>query len=403
MPYTGKRYYLDLALNAERKLTRDHMLPDGVPASAEALVGNGNVINSHETCDISDYTWTLEQFLLTTGEVRWADKIEKAVFNAGPGAVTKDFRSLQYFSSVNQVIATGRSNHNEFFHGSTWMAFRPTHETECCAGNVHRFMPNYVAHMWIRGKTALLPPRSTDLRPQHSNCRTANNAVSYSKPHTRSTGEIEFSFGLKNRTNISFLLRIPTWCRDAKIYVNGKLWRDACPAGTFVTLRRKFRNGDRIRLCLGMQPAMNTVPGQGIYVQRGPLLFSYPVPQRKTADRTVYANMNGKVPGNPEFECWNIEPAGSWNYALCSDPVIPLKVVRTKSAATGSYPFDPKHTPVKISVPVKQIDWELEKGRYTPRLPTKGIACAVSDCIEYLELIPYGCTELRLTVFPQCN
>lgn len=28
--YTGKRYYLDLALNAERKLTRDHMLPDGV-------------------------------------------------------------------------------------------------------------------------------------------------------------------------------------------------------------------------------------------------------------------------------------------------------------------------------------------------------------------------------------
>ena len=152
-----------------------------------------------------------------------------------------------------------------------------------------------------------------------------------------------------------------------------------------------------------MQPVMNTVPGQGIYVQRGPLLFSYPVPQRKTADRTVYANMNGKVPGNPEFECWNIEPAGSWNYALCSDPVIPLKVVRTKSAATGSYPFDPKHTPVKISVPVKQIDWELEKGRYTPRLPTKGIACAVSDCIEYLELIPYGCTELRLTVFPQCN
>ena len=57
--YTGKRYYLDLALNAERKLTRDHMLPDGVPASAEALVGNGDVINSHETCDISDYTWTL--------------------------------------------------------------------------------------------------------------------------------------------------------------------------------------------------------------------------------------------------------------------------------------------------------------------------------------------------------
>ena len=235
--------------------------------------------------------------------------------------------------------------------------------------------------------------------------RMAHAVNPYGDGHAceRIADAIEFSFGLKNRTKISFLLRIPTWCRDAKIYVNGKLWRDACPAGTFVTLRRKFRNGDRIRLCLSMQPVMNTVPGQGIYVQRGPLLFSYPVPQRKTADRTVYANMNGKVPGNPEFECWNIEPAGSWNYALCSDPVIPLKVIRTKPAAAGSYPFDPEHTPVKISVPVKPIDWELEKGRYTPRLPAEGIARAVSDRIEYLELIPYGCTELRLTVFPQCN
>ena len=39
----------------------------------------------------------------------------------------------------------------------------------------------------------------------------------------------------------------------------------------------------------------------------------------------------------------------------------PLKVIRTKPAAAGSYPFDPEHTPVKISVPVKPIDWELEK------------------------------------------
>lgn len=264
-------------------------------------------------------------------------------------------------------------------------------------------MPNYVAHMWLRGKDGSIaaalygPSAATFDLPNGRQCHIAQRT---SYPFD---GEIEFSFGLKERTDIPFLLRIPAWCRDAKIYVNGKLWRDACPAGTFVTLRRKFKNGDRIRLCLGMQPVMNTVPGQGIYVQRGPLLFSYPVPQRKTADRTVYANMNGKVPGNPEFECWSIEPAGPWNYALCSDPVIPLKVIRTKPAAAGSYPFDPEHTPVKISVPVKPIDWELEKGRYTPRLPAEGIARAVSDRIEYLELIPYGCTELRLTVFPQCN
>lgn len=55
---------------------------------------------------------------------------------------------------------------------------------------------------------------------------------------------------------------------------------------------------------------------------------------------------------------------------------------------------------MKVRVPVKRIDWMLEEGRYTPRLPEGGKVRAISDDIEYLELIPYGCTELRLTVFP---
>ena len=396
--YTGKQRYLDLALNAERKLTRDHMLPDGVPASAEALVGNENVINSHETCDISDYSWTLEQFLLTTGDARWADKIEKAVFNAGAGAVTKDFRALQYFSSVNQVIATGRSNHNDFFHGSTWMAFRPTHQTECCSGNVHRFMPNYVTYMWLRGNdgaiaAALYGPSVGEFElPDGRTCRIEQRTA---YPFD---GEIEFVFSMKGKAEIPFQLRIPGWCDDASIRINGKSWKGECPKGSFVTIRRKFRDGDRIRLHLGMEPVVTPLPGQGVYIQRGPLVFSYAVPQRKTEDTTVYANMNGKVPANPEFKCWSIEPAGAWNYALCAGAK--PEVILPEGIDAGSYPFDAEQAPVKIRVPVKRIDWTLEEERYTPRLPEGGKARAISDKTEYLDLIPYGCTELRLTVFP---
>ena len=398
--YTGEHRYLELAVNAERKLTRDHMLPDGVPASAEALVGNENIINSHETCDITDYTWTLEQFLLTTGDVAWADKIEKAVFNAGPGAVTKDFRALQYFSSVNQVIATGRSNHNAFFHGSTWMAYRPTHETECCSGNVHRFMPNYVTYMWLRRKDGAIaaalygPSCGTFDLPDGKTCRI--------EQHTEYPfeGEIEFRFFLDGKAEIPFLLRIPDWCDDARISVNGKPWKLPATHGTFVTIRRNFRNGDRIRLSLAMKPHLTSIPGQGVYLQRGPLVFSYAVPQHKTEDQTVYANMNGKTPANPAFKCWSIEPAGAWNYALCTDsPMLP-EVIHPQEAKPGSYPFEAEQTPVKIRVPAKKIRWELEEERYTPRLPEGGVAQPISDTVEYLDLIPYGCTELRLTVFP---
>ena len=57
--YNGEKYYLDAAVNAYNVMERNHMLPDGVHASAEPLIGNGNIINNHETCDISDLTWTL--------------------------------------------------------------------------------------------------------------------------------------------------------------------------------------------------------------------------------------------------------------------------------------------------------------------------------------------------------
>jgi DUF1680 family protein len=73
-----------------KKLDRDHMLPDGVPSSSEFLAGK-NPLNSHETCDITDYTWAMGYLLMATGDAQWADHIEKAVFNAGPGAVSKRF------------------------------------------------------------------------------------------------------------------------------------------------------------------------------------------------------------------------------------------------------------------------------------------------------------------------
>lgn len=146
-----------------------------------------------------------DQILTVTGDAKWADKIERAVFNAGPGAITKDFKSLQYFSSVNQVIATGNSNHNEFFHGSTWMAFRPTHETECCSGNVHRFMPDYTAYTWLRGNhdeitAALYAPTTYRFKTKDAVDCTIEEKTLY--PFD---GLIDFKFSLSAATTLSFV------------------------------------------------------------------------------------------------------------------------------------------------------------------------------------------------------
>ena len=65
--YTGEQKYLDAAVRADEKLLRHHLLPDGVPSSNEHLDGN-DPLTSHETCDITDYTWSLGYYLMTTGD-----------------------------------------------------------------------------------------------------------------------------------------------------------------------------------------------------------------------------------------------------------------------------------------------------------------------------------------------
>ena len=383
---TRDHYFLDLALTAAERLEAEDMLPDGVYSSAEWLKGR-DILHSHETCDIVDYTWTLGHFLRVTGDARWADRLEQAVFNAGLGAITKDFKAIQYFSSVNQFIATGTSNHNEFFHGKTWMAYRPVHETECCIGNIHRLLPDYVARMWLKGKDGEVVAALYGPGDYAFDAGVIHEETAYP------FGEgITFRFEMPKRAKRAFRFRIPGWCRGAEILVNGeKQVLDATP-GTFVTLDRIWRDGDVVALRLPMPLTVKTVQessgARGTYVEAGPLLYCFPIRERWEEDRTDYPSMRGKHSENPSFRSWNITPNGPWNFALAGTPAY-----GTLADRGLDQPFR------TVTVPARRIDWALEEGRYTPDLPVS--PKPVTEKPETLTLIPYGLTQLRLTVFPE--
>lgn len=148
--YTGEEKYLKASVNAYKKIDRDQMLVDGIHSSTERLKGR-NPDDGHETCDIADYTWSIGHLFLIIGSVEYADKIERACFNAAPGAVGPYFKSLQYFSFPNQVIAASNSNHTGKNIRTPIVAFQPHHYPECCSGNVNRVMPNYIVRMWAKG------------------------------------------------------------------------------------------------------------------------------------------------------------------------------------------------------------------------------------------------------------
>lgn len=398
--YTGNEEYLRLAMKAERQLERNHLLPDGLFTSAEYTLGN-DIDIAHETCNITDYTWSLGYFLQATGQGEWADRIERIIFNAGLGSVTKDFHSLQYFSSVNQILATGSSDNNEFKRGSTWMAYRPTHETECCAGNVSRYMPNFASRLWMRdadGKglvAAMYAPSGVKLQVDGANVSVTEET------YYPFDGEIRFVFSTDKAVDMPFSFRIPGWCDAYRVKVNGKAIRTEAAAGTFATVSRTFRDGDVITLQLTMTPRLvQAKEEQGLYVEYGPLVFSYAIPEQAEEDLVGHKNLNGKKSQNPDFKCWNITPAGKWNYGLATGTRLPKMKVDRKLLRSGAYPFDSQTTPLSMEVSATEIAWPITDRQLNPETP-KGEDVKVTGGQEKIRLVPYGATQLRVTVFPE--
>jgi len=417
--YTGKRHYLAATVNAYRKLDRDHMLIDGVHSSSESLAGN-KPLASHETCDITDYSWSLGYLLMATGGVEYADKIERACFNAALGAVRKDFRGLQYFSCANQVVAACNTNHNDFFRGEKWMSYRPNPGTECCPGDVQRIMPDFASRMWMRGADGGLaavlygPSRITAKVGRSAQDVTIVEETTY--PFSE---RIDFQIRAEKPVAFPLHLRIPCWCEKASLLINGAPVKKSLRAGTFFRINRTFDHNDRITLVLTNSIKLSYWPEGGVGVERGPLVYALRIEEDWRVD-------GGDERSTPEFPAWNLYPASAWNYALVLDEKNPERSVEVVHRPVGPEPWSIENAPVELIVPARKVKgWGLVRKKsitqyytnddlniasrkvkgdfiFTPPLPDKKtLKSCLSKKIEMVRLIPYGCTHLRLTVFPK--
>jgi hypothetical protein len=140
--------------------------------------------------------------------------------------------------------------------------------------------------------------------------------------------------------------------------------------------------------------------GNGVGIEHGPLVYALPVKEQWTP---VVAPKWSTA----EFPQWNATPANAWNYALALNEIrdrFPLKVER-KSMTSDPF-VDP---PVTVTVPVRKVvGWELRADSAHPeRLQTPPLAVIdeahslANAEIEWATLVPYGATQLRLTIFPK--
>ena len=382
---TGKKEYLDAAIHGIQKVYKYHGLADGIPSGNEAH--DGNMPNEvHETCCVSDAQWALGYFLQATGDVQWADLMEKICFNAAFSVVWKDFKSLQYYSSPNQVIAKNNSSFCMYVGGQDRMAYRIAHGPACCNGNMNRMIPLFCSRQWMKKGdngivAAMYAPSSFTTKLKGSkNEITIQEETNYPFEET-----IRFRMKMKRSTPFSFWLRIPQWCKGASITVNGQAADIVCKAGTFVEVQRKFSDGDIIELKLPMKAKSVSMPYDGVAFERGPLVLSLNVKAQEEITET--RELDGI-----KFQSRILTPLSEWNYA-------PVDTENIEVVNSNDYSniWNPEMTPVRLKVKAVTVtNWQLYRDNFTPYMPSvirKGEE-------KVIELVPVGTTVLRMTVFP---
>ncbi len=415
--WTGKEEYLQAAITGYETLVRDHMLVSGVHSSEEYLEGKGTRA-CIEICDIADFTWSIGYLLQATGDVKYADWIERACLNAGTGAATGDFTGHQYFTCPNQLLATNNSCHAPMSAGSNRLQYRPNPNTECCSGNVHRIMPNYVARMWMsagEGDVAALlygPSRFSSKIGEQSVTITQDTEFPFEE-------SIRFTIATEQPVSFTLRLRIPGWTEGAELFVNGEAVSDVLPVpGSFLPIKREFADGDRIELRLPMPLKTSAWGWGGVAIERGPLVYSLAI-KENWVKQPVDNKSCEDLP--PHFTL----PESPWNYGMdLGTEDLASQVSFQKVQEVGETPWSSEHAPVELRVPVRLIGgWEPERHDYTVSgnpwhnkrsylkgkfvyLPELPHPCLVRELAspnqETARFIPHGCAKLRMTILPHC-
>jgi len=403
--YTGNPEALQLARQAYQKVLDHSLMPDGGIVSSEHLEPAA-FYSVHESCDLTDWSWSLGYLFMATGEARFADLIERSTFNALPGAVTKDFKQLQYFSAVNQLVIAATNRHTPRW--PTRMTYRAAHDTECCAGNINRAMPDYVVRMWMRSPDGGVA--AVYYGPGELTTTVAGQTIAVAE-ETDYPFRDTISFRIKTAAPVKFNLqfRIPGWCSNATVQVNGNDRRETPAAGTFASVPGEFCDGDVVHLKLPMPVRMEDwFHGQSVCFTRGPLVYSLRIAEKRVEHgrdpekiRPFLAGHD--IQGFPEVE---FLPQSDWRYGFNASLKKDSSKIQVVESGMTDNPFIENQTPVQLEVPLGHLPgWGLlpDKDKGILNEPP-GLPVANEELAEDLQtnglFVPYGATHLRLTTIP---
>ncbi len=236
-----------------------------------------------ETCVTVTWMRFAQGLLELTGDVAFADAIEQSFYNSYLGSFNtyrvpvsryprmNDVPQIMPFDSYSPLTANQRGleigGYNIFPDGSFYGC------CACIAAAGSGIMPRY----------AYLKTENNIFINFYENCQMkmktpkGNNLEIEIETEYPINGKVNLKVGLDKAEEFELVFRIPKWCEEAKLTVNGK--EDTVLPG-YAKLKRMWRNGDKVTLDMPMK-VKKVLPPSGALnsdyfaaYRRGPLILA---------------------------------------------------------------------------------------------------------------------------------
>lgn len=238
----------------------------GVSSANEGFTADYDLPNWHayaETCASIGLVFWMHRMLQLDCDSRYADTLERALYNGVISGVSLDGTRFFY---ENPLASRGDHHRQEWF------------DCACCPPNVARLVASLgqyiyahsdhevVVHLYVQS-TAQIKLGDQPIR--------VRQVTRYPW-----SGAVDLELGMEHAAEFGVRLRIPGWCRHARVTVNGEpVEFGAQLERGYLRLSRIWQPGDRITLDLEMpveqvwaHPEVTQDVGC-VALQRGPLIY----------------------------------------------------------------------------------------------------------------------------------
>lgn len=401
--FSGDSSMLAASYNVQSLVRRAFgQVPGGMfGADENARIGFFDPRQGTETCGFVEQMASDEIMLQISGDPYWAENCEDVAFNSYPAALMPDYKALRYITSPNHVVSDSKNHHPGIDNSGPFLSMNPF-SSRCCQHNHGFGWPYYTENLIYatpdNGIAAVL------YNACQAEVKVGNGTEVTIKEQTNYPFEETIRFTLTTPEKVSFplYLRIPSWCKDASIAVNGQKLGVDLISGKYAKITREWSDADEIVLAVPMTFNYRQwqVNKNSVSVDYGPLSLSLKIDedyQQKDSRQTAIGDSKWQEGADASaWPAYEIYPASPWNYALQLNS--PISVQR-KEWPFDNNPFTLANVPLEFKAKGRLIpEWKIDEYGLCGVLPYEDAPKA--DTLDEITLVPMGAARLRIASFP---